>query len=113
MDDLNCHAARAQKAVRDTFCNESVGIAKRFWNFFQQEILTIFIFADKAACDVAMSFQGDIAHCQWTVRERIEYVGQGDCQGDPSRISQGGVSTKSGDPDSRVVRNGSGPFMVL
>lgn len=42
--DLNCHAAHAQKAVQDFFCNNSVAVAEYLWTFFQQKAATSFYF---------------------------------------------------------------------
>lgn len=60
----------------------------------------------EAACDAYTSWQGDVAYCQTTVRERLERLpGKGDVQGGSSgfqRDSSARVDPLCGsvDPDS-------------
>lgn len=69
--------------------------------FYQQKISTLTKSEDDTARNAVLSLQSIVAHCQISVRERLQrFVAQGGFR-DVASISQGGASPGSVDPDSR------------
>lgn len=106
INDLICHAAHAQKVVRDSFCNKSVALAVLFWTSLQRKVAGVSNSEDEGAYDACTSLQGNVGHCQSTVRKFLKRIGgQGTAQ-DGSSVSQSGPSALNGslagsvDPDS-------------
>lgn len=56
LDDLNFHAAHAQKAVQDSFAiSRRAAFAGRLQTFFQQNAAIFSKSVDEAACEAVMS----------------------------------------------------------
>lgn len=78
----------------------SVASAEWLYTFFLPNVVTLSNSLDEAARDAVVSLQGNIAHFQSTVRERLELLaGHGSSQGGPSGAQDDPVSG-SVDPDS-------------
>lgn len=78
INGLNCHAAHAQKAVRNTFQSRSVSLSRRFQRLFQQEVTTFLKSEVEATRDAVTILQGNVPSVQATLPDRLERLG---CQG--------------------------------
>lgn len=101
IDNFNCQAAHAQRAVSNIARNKFVVLKERLQTFSQRQAATLSSIVDKSACDAFTSLQGYVAHCQSTVQ-----MGSGRLAGQDGVQSgsgaQGGFYLGSVDPDSGV-----------
>lgn len=109
INDLNRHAARAQKVVRNFFCNKTVAVAERLQTFFDWNAAILPSSVDEMAHNLVTFLQSDLVHFQATVQERLEQlVGQGGARGQNGpHCSQCGLSAQV-DPQSGSVDLDSG-----
>lgn len=70
----NCHAAHVPKPSRATFCKNSVALAELLDMFSQKDVSKTSKSADKFACDVITSLEGNASHRQLTMQKRLDLL---------------------------------------